>query len=62
MKEIGLILGVVPSRVSQIHASAVLKLRARLSASQSTQTRERLTPTWSAAQRTGTRAAEISKS
>jgi RNA polymerase sigma factor FliA len=31
MKEIGLILGVVESRVSQIHASAVLHLRARLS-------------------------------
>jgi RNA polymerase sigma factor for flagellar operon FliA len=33
MKEIGLILDVVESRVSQIHASAVLHLRARLSAS-----------------------------
>jgi RNA polymerase sigma factor FliA len=33
MKEIGLILGVVESRVSQIHASAVLHLRARLAAS-----------------------------
>jgi RNA polymerase sigma factor FliA len=32
MKEIGLIIGVVESRVSQIHASAVLHLRARLSA------------------------------
>jgi RNA polymerase sigma factor FliA len=32
MKEIGLILGVVESRVSQMHASAVLHLRARLSA------------------------------
>jgi RNA polymerase sigma factor FliA len=32
MKEIGLILGVVESRISQIHASAVLHLRARLSA------------------------------
>jgi RNA polymerase sigma factor FliA len=32
MKEIGLILGIVESRVSQIHASAVLHLRARLSA------------------------------
>jgi DNA-directed RNA polymerase sigma subunit (sigma70/sigma32) len=32
MKEIGLIVGVVESRVSQIHASAVLHLRARLSA------------------------------
>jgi RNA polymerase sigma factor FliA len=32
MKEIGLILGVVESRVSQIHASAVLHLRARLAA------------------------------
>jgi RNA polymerase sigma factor for flagellar operon FliA len=32
MKEIGIILGVVESRVSQIHASAVLHLRARLSA------------------------------
>jgi RNA polymerase sigma factor FliA len=32
MKEIGLILGVHESRVSQIHASAVLHLRARLSA------------------------------
>jgi RNA polymerase sigma factor for flagellar operon FliA len=31
MKEIGLILGVVESRVSQIHASAVLHLRDRLS-------------------------------
>jgi RNA polymerase sigma factor FliA len=31
MKEIGLILDVVESRVSQIHASAVLHLRARLS-------------------------------
>jgi RNA polymerase sigma factor for flagellar operon FliA len=30
MKEIGLILGVVESRVSQIHASAMLHLRARL--------------------------------
>lgn len=30
MKEIGLILGVVESRVSQIHASAVLHLRAKL--------------------------------
>jgi RNA polymerase sigma factor FliA len=30
MKEIGLILGVVESRVSQIHASAVLHIRARL--------------------------------
>jgi RNA polymerase sigma factor for flagellar operon FliA len=29
MKEIGIILGVVESRVSQIHASAVLHLRAR---------------------------------
>jgi RNA polymerase sigma factor FliA len=32
MKEIGIILGVVESRVSQIHASAVLHLRARLAA------------------------------
>ena len=31
MREIGLILGVVESRVSQIHASAVLHLRAQLS-------------------------------
>jgi RNA polymerase sigma factor for flagellar operon FliA len=30
MKEIGLALGVVESRVSQIHSSAVLHLRARL--------------------------------
>lgn len=30
MKEIGLILGVVESRISQIHASAVMRLRARL--------------------------------
>ena len=30
MREIGLILGVHESRVSQIHASAVLHLRARL--------------------------------
>jgi RNA polymerase sigma factor FliA len=30
MKEIGLVLGVVESRVSQIHSSAVLHLRARL--------------------------------
>jgi RNA polymerase sigma factor FliA len=33
MKEIGLILGVTESRVSQIHASAVLHLRARLAMS-----------------------------
>jgi RNA polymerase sigma factor FliA len=32
MKEIGIILGVVESRISQIHASAVLHLRARLAA------------------------------
>jgi RNA polymerase sigma factor FliA len=32
MKEIGLILGVAESRVSQMHASAVSRLRARLSA------------------------------
>jgi RNA polymerase sigma factor for flagellar operon FliA len=31
MKDIGVILGVVESRISQIHASAVLHLRARLS-------------------------------
>ena len=30
MKEIGLTLGVVESRVSQIHSSAVMRLRARL--------------------------------
>ena len=30
MKEIGLTLGVVESRVSQIHSSAVLRLRAAL--------------------------------
>ena len=30
MKEIGLIIGVVESRISQLHASAVLHLRARL--------------------------------
>lgn len=30
MKAIGLILGVVESRISQIHASSVLHLRARL--------------------------------
>jgi RNA polymerase sigma factor FliA len=41
MNEIGLILGVVESRVSQIHASAVLHLRARLSASPPTQIREK---------------------
>jgi RNA polymerase sigma factor FliA len=32
MKEIGLIIGVVESQVSQMHASAILHLRARLSA------------------------------
>jgi hypothetical protein len=32
MKEIGLILGVAESRVSEMHASAVLHLRVRLSA------------------------------
>jgi RNA polymerase sigma factor for flagellar operon FliA len=32
MTEIGIILGIVESRISQIHASAVLHLRARLSA------------------------------
>jgi RNA polymerase sigma factor for flagellar operon FliA len=30
MKEIGMVLGVVESRVSQIHSSAVVHLRARL--------------------------------
>jgi RNA polymerase sigma factor FliA len=40
MKEIGLIMGVVESRVSQIHASAVLHLRALLSASLPTQNRK----------------------
>jgi RNA polymerase sigma factor for flagellar operon FliA len=35
MKEIGLILGVVESRISQMHASAVLHLRARLATSTS---------------------------
>jgi RNA polymerase sigma factor FliA len=45
MKEIGLILGVVESRISQLHASAVLHLRARLSASRPTQIHEGLTPT-----------------
>ena len=30
MKEIGLIFGMAPSRISQIHASAILNLRARL--------------------------------
>ena len=35
MKEIGLIIGVVESRISQIHASAVLHLRARLATSTS---------------------------
>jgi RNA polymerase sigma factor for flagellar operon FliA len=39
MKEIGLILGVLPSRVSQIHASAVLHLRARLAAATTEQPR-----------------------
>jgi RNA polymerase sigma factor for flagellar operon FliA len=62
MKEIGLIIGVVESRISQLHLSDVLHLRALLSASRPTQTREGRTPTWSAAQRTGTRTAEISKS
>jgi hypothetical protein len=33
MREIGIILGVVESRVSQVHASAVLHLRARLAMS-----------------------------
>jgi DNA-directed RNA polymerase sigma subunit (sigma70/sigma32) len=32
MKEIGLILGVAESRVSEMHASALLHLRVRLSA------------------------------
>jgi RNA polymerase sigma factor FliA len=36
MKEIGLILGIVESRVSQIHASAVLHLLARLATSATT--------------------------
>jgi hypothetical protein len=39
----GLIIGVVESRVSQLHASAVLHFRARLSASRPTQNREILT-------------------
>jgi RNA polymerase sigma factor for flagellar operon FliA len=37
MKEIALIIGVVESRVSQIHASAVLHLRARLSSAVTTE-------------------------
>jgi hypothetical protein len=37
MKEIGLILGVHESRVSQTHASAVLHLRARLSSAVTTE-------------------------
>jgi RNA polymerase sigma factor for flagellar operon FliA len=41
MKEIGLIIGVVESRISQLHASALLHLRARLSASLPTQNREK---------------------
>jgi RNA polymerase sigma factor for flagellar operon FliA len=41
MKEIGLILGITPSRVCQIHASAVLHLRARFSASRPAQNREK---------------------
>jgi RNA polymerase sigma factor FliA len=43
MKEIGLIIGVVESRISQLHASALLHLRARLSAYRPTQNREILT-------------------
>jgi RNA polymerase sigma factor for flagellar operon FliA len=62
MKEIGIILGVVESRVSQIHASAVLHLRARLSPPPPTQTRETLTPTRTAAQRAASRSADISRS
>ncbi len=38
MKEIGLTLGVVESRVSQIHSSAVVRLRASLGAARSKQT------------------------
>jgi RNA polymerase sigma factor FliA len=41
MKEIGLVIGVVESRISQLHASAVLHLRARLSAYQPTQNHEK---------------------
>jgi RNA polymerase sigma factor FliA len=41
MKEIGLIIGVVESRISQLHASALLHLRARLSASGPAQDREK---------------------
>jgi RNA polymerase sigma factor FliA len=41
MKEIGLILGVVECRVSQIHASAVLYLRARLSSPKITKSPDR---------------------
>jgi RNA polymerase sigma factor for flagellar operon FliA len=37
MREIGIILGIVESRISQIHASAVLHLRARLSAPATTE-------------------------
>jgi RNA polymerase sigma factor FliA len=40
MKEIGLIIGVVESRISQIHASVVLHLRARLAAPRPTPSRE----------------------
>jgi RNA polymerase sigma factor for flagellar operon FliA len=40
MREIGIILGVVESRVSQIHASAVLHLRARLTTPTSSKTKK----------------------
>jgi RNA polymerase sigma factor for flagellar operon FliA len=41
MKEIGLIIGVVESRISQLHASALLHLRARLSACRPKENREK---------------------
>jgi RNA polymerase sigma factor FliA len=44
MKEIGLIIGVVESRISQLHASALLHLRARLSASLQHRTAKRPSP------------------
>jgi RNA polymerase sigma factor for flagellar operon FliA len=41
MKEIGLTLGVVESRISQIHSSAVLRLRAALAGARTDYTTEK---------------------
>jgi RNA polymerase sigma factor for flagellar operon FliA len=61
MKEIGLIMGVVESRISQLHASAVLHLRARLAVSGQRRSATDGHLHGALRKRTGTRTAETSK-